>query len=1191
MVLGLRSKNKKSNVVHVEYIIHVLEIKPWPPSQSLKSLRSVGLYWENGEKNSGSLNPVAPTLGNGAGEGKIEFNESFRLKVTLLGEASTRGGNANFFQKNCLELNLFEPRRDRSVKSQLLGNIVIDLAEYGIIKESVVVSSPMNCKRSFWNTSQPVMFIKIQHFDKDGSTSSSYESIRKEASLDKDSRESVSALMNGEYAEEEEIASFTDDDVSSHSSLTVSSYVPEQKTDLAPQNGTSVVRTLQEENKSGAVKESLGKDSEVPGSLSVSVLAKLMGPSSATNPSNATFPQQGGHSSPSSSIDLSSGSISPESGNDSISNVTERILATDARNSSSNSFQSFSSSTEDEFISNNSTRSMGNNNSSVVHEKVVVDRGKMKYNNGMKEGDTAVESSNIYLEVQEKATLPSTALCETHEDKESGSTPTDVNSSDEASDSNGIHEMLERKDDDMPVENGQMEEIKSYSNSTQNEDRKNHPTENSFDSSAASMIEMGDDLKHGVSQDAVRKSVLSSGEQLAFSMRSLGGKGSSFTSDRLNHTKFPARLPLDISGAIPSVACNETVEEVKEVDISCHARNGPRGIIKNSGKDVRGSRSMSANRVNHLYRDVKNSFSDSKARELESRVEILEAELREAALVELGLYSIVAEHGSSASKVHAPARRLSRLYIHALRRWPVERRAGIARSAVSGLVLVAKACGNDVPRLTFWLSNSVVLRAIITETTGEKQVVSARPHVEINSVEKRSERKSSILKQESSFGKKEISFSSDLKDWEDPQTFTAALEKIEAWIFSRIIESVWWQTLTPHMQSSPEGSRLKTCSNSKKSYGRISSLNDQEQCDFSVNHWEKAFKDAYERICPVRAGGHECGCLPILARLVMEQCVARLDVAMFNAILRESDEEIPTDPISDPISDPKVLPIPAGKSSFGSGAQLKNAIGSWSRWLTGLFGIDSDDSLEDATENSTKRKDNAGKFKAFYLLNALSDLLMLPKDMLLDKSIRKEVCPTFGAPLIKRVLNSFVPDEFCPDSVPKTFLEALESEVSLLRQLYEFSPLFFCLFILSASFHGGMLDSWPNIVVSILILLFSLNVQSQDPLESNEGTVTSFPCNASLICYSPPSAASVSSIIGDLKSQSQLRRSGSSVLRKCHTSDDELDELDSPLTSIVINSSLASPTTLTPAEWKLKQNSSGNTLRFQLLREVWGAAD
>ncbi|KAK1360454.1 hypothetical protein POM88_044928 [Heracleum sosnowskyi] len=33
----------------------------------------------------------------------------------------------------------------------------------------------------------------------------------------------------------------------------------------------------------------------------------------------------------------------------------------------------------------------------------------------------------------------------------------------------------------------------------------------------------------------------------------------------------------------------------------------------------------------------------------------------------------------------------------------------------------------------------------------------------------------------------------EFDDWEDPVTFTKALEKVEAWIFSRIVESVWWQ--------------------------------------------------------------------------------------------------------------------------------------------------------------------------------------------------------------------------------------------------------------------------------------------------------------------------------------------------------------------------------------------------------------
>lgn len=144
-----------------------------------------------------------------------------------------------------------------------------------------------------------------------------------------------------------------------------------------------------------------------------------------------------------------------------------------------------------------------------------------------------------------------------------------------------------------------------------------------------------------------------------------------------------------------------------------------------------------------------------------------------------------------------------------------------------------------------------------------------------------------------------------------------------------------------------------------------------------------------------------------------------------------------------------------------------------------------DDSLKEDNDRDDNDERQDTSFKSFHLLNALSDLMMLPKDMLLSRSIRKEVwqnhpdsfqkkkklfglintagisttiiviayvawnsvnhkkdpyllgcishflkvCPTFGAPLIKRVLHNFVTDEFCPDPIPDIVLEALESEV------------------------------------------------------------------------------------------------------------------------------------------------------------------
>jgi hypothetical protein len=236
MVLGLRAKNRQSASVQINYLIHVQEIKPWPPSQSLRSLRSVLIQWENGERNSGSTNLVVPSLGSVVGEGKIEFNESFRLPVTLLRDMSVKGGDADAFQKNCLEFNLFETRRDKTVKGQVLASSIIDLADYGVVKEALSISAPMNCKRSYGNTNQPVLFIKIQPVNKGRTSSSLRDNQSKGELLDDNGGGSVSALMNEEYAEEAEVASLTDDDVSSHSSQTVSSTAPDSNGALPPQH-------------------------------------------------------------------------------------------------------------------------------------------------------------------------------------------------------------------------------------------------------------------------------------------------------------------------------------------------------------------------------------------------------------------------------------------------------------------------------------------------------------------------------------------------------------------------------------------------------------------------------------------------------------------------------------------------------------------------------------------------------------------------------------------------------------------------------------------------------------------------------------------------------------------------------------------------------------------------------------------
>lgn len=77
------------------------------------------------------------------------------------------------------------------------------------------------------------------------------------------------------------------------------------------------------------------------------------------------------------------------------------------------------------------------------------------------------------------------------------------------------------------------------------------------------------------------------------------------------------------------------------------------------------------------------------------------------------------------------------------------------------------------------------------------------------------------------------------------------------------------QTLTPHMQTTvAKTSGRSRGSSAKKNNASRYGLGDQEQGNFSIELWKKAFTDACERLCPIRAGGHECGCLPVMARMV-----------------------------------------------------------------------------------------------------------------------------------------------------------------------------------------------------------------------------------------------------------------------------------------------------------------------------------
>ncbi|KAI9087418.1 hypothetical protein K1719_030558 [Acacia pycnantha] len=1011
MVLGIRSKSRKAVSIQVHYIIHVQEIRPWPPSKSQKSAQSVVLQWENGDKKSGSLTCSS-------GDGKIEINESFRLPLLLLRESSKRGKHHDTFQKNCLDFYL--------------------------------------------------------HKHSEGSDSSPKSSLSKELSLDKEESGSATQSLNDEDVE---VASFTDDeidDISSNTSQNVksTSETTGDKVEISKVGAMGSTRESVEPMETSSA--GLHIEVETGASLHSSSLVLSSDTSNTTcdETSLSTFAEDHAKIAYASSkiLESANSDIKAEAGASKKFNGIKlpspsATLSSDTGNGTyDRSSPKFS---EEHLKVGDVSSEIPDSSSSHIKEEA----GESKQLNGIKlHSMSMVLSSNTSNATYDRYSSPKfPEECVKVADA-SPNIPESAQQSSRQTISKGpIVKSLSSASYIMQPN------IKGYFRS-QDKELLHNPSED-------------DHPRNGKRERTTRP--LSRKIQEQPSNVLINDKPEDLTS---------LKLPLDTSENYGLFGKNQAPKKAKEnntlnvdhVDAACH-----------EGSNTNTNDSLNNNET-----------------ELKSEVQMLREELREAAALEISLYSVVADHGSSANKVHAPARRISRFYLHAFRVGSPAARARAAQSAVSGFVLVSKACGNDVPRLTFWLSNLIFLRAIVSKGVENIQLDgSTCIHSDRNGLVN-----GSLLKTSPFRDQEKESAVRYFHSWEDPQTFLFALEKIEAWIFSRIVESVWWQTLTPHMQSAAAKS-----SSSRKAYGRRHSLGDQEQGSFSIDLWKRSFKDACERLCPLRAGGHGCGCLPVIARLVMEQLVNRLDVAMFNAILRESAEEMPTDPISDPITDSRVLPIPAGKSGFGAGAQLKNAIGNWSIWLSDLFDIDDSDSPEDRNEDDGNGSSKCEtSFKAFHLLHSLSDLMMLPFEMLADVSQRKEVCPTFGVPLIRRVLNNFVPDEFCPGPIPDAVLASLNTE----------------------------------------------------DIQDDEGSISSIPHIAAPTSYSPPPATAVTGIIQEMGTQS-LRRSGSSVVKKSYTSDDELDDLDSPLSAIGIDEpSLVSN--------KLPAVNEGRSfVRYELLREVW----
>lgn len=203
-----------------------------------------------------------------------------------------------------------------------------------------------------------------------------------------------------------------------------------------------------------------------------------------------------------------------------------------------------------------------------------------------------------------------------------------------------------------------------------------------------------------------------------------------------------------------------------------------------------------------------------------------------------------------------------------------------------------------------------------------------------------------------------------------------ALEHVERSAYERILQNVWWQGVVPY-------------------------LGGKQRSSDRTQHWLQAL-NAAER-CLGDVAGNSLGAA--LRRNVLSHCTAKLDAILLNAMLRVGGSEAgPTDAMHDPLGSATLAPG-GGRVTFGAGMELKMTVSALREWGSAR-GLGPE---------------------PFALLRAAADLMMLPKEVLVDVSVRDEVCGALGPALVCQLLERFAPDEMAPEPLPEALLPAVRA--------------------------------------------------------------------------------------------------------------------------------------------------------------------
>ncbi|KAI8463417.1 MAG: hypothetical protein J3K34DRAFT_444097 [Monoraphidium minutum] len=262
------------------------------------------------------------------------------------------------------------------------------------------------------------------------------------------------------------------------------------------------------------------------------------------------------------------------------------------------------------------------------------------------------------------------------------------------------------------------------------------------------------------------------------------------------------------------------------------------------------------------------------------------------------------------------------------------------------------------------------------------------------------------------------------------QTFVPRLLGQEKFIFDELVSYVWTHTLVPKVGGCPLAlsSLLDGGDRARARAPSGPSLNKRGAHEAALRKWLEAVEAANAQLTGLGRDGHT----NTLRQQVLLELMKRIDALLFYYLVNpdasnspDLSDDTPGGVVMDarnpnmPVLDESMLFFGRGVLTFGTGMQLKMACTRLQQWAFGEGGL----------RDIWAQLPEQGQ-ALFRLLKGASDLLMMPKDMLLDDEIRED---TVALPVgtVAYICSRFAPDDYAPDRISPQVTAALQRAATM----------------------------------------------------------------------------------------------------------------------------------------------------------------